>query len=82
MTRLKYSLDIEATEDPSFFSFYSPELEGFTGSGSSIEECLEKARIAMQEHVELLEQEGLTVPATNPNARVTVRNVKRVIPAA
>ena len=29
---LKYSLVIEATEDPNFFGFYSPELGGSRGS--------------------------------------------------
>ena len=82
MKDLKYSLDIEATDDPNFFSFYSPDLEGFTGNGRSVEECLDKASIAVQEHVELLKQEGLPVPPPNPNARVTVRNINRVIPAA
>jgi len=31
MINLKYSLIIEATKDPTFFTFYSPNLEGFTG---------------------------------------------------
>ena len=44
MIDLKYSLVIEATEDPSFFAFYSPELEGFTGVGHPVEDCLYKAR--------------------------------------
>ena len=39
MIDLKYSLVIEATEDPTFFGFYSPDLEGFTGIGHSIEDC-------------------------------------------
>ncbi len=39
MLGLKYSLIIEATADPTFFSFYSPTLEGFTGVGHSIEDC-------------------------------------------
>ena len=33
MIELPYSLVIEATEDPTFFGFHSPELVGFTGSG-------------------------------------------------
>jgi hypothetical protein len=36
MIELKYSLVIEATEDPNFFGFYSPELEGFTGVGTPL----------------------------------------------
>jgi len=38
MIDLKYSLVIEATADPVFFAFYSPELEGFSGVGHSIED--------------------------------------------
>ncbi|MGQ9626915.1 MAG: hypothetical protein ACUVV0_08445 [Anaerolineae bacterium] len=37
MLELRYSLVIEATEDPNFFGFYSPDLEGFTGVGHSSE---------------------------------------------
>ncbi len=44
MLDLKYSLIIEATEDPNFFAFYSPDLEGYTGTGNSIEDCLYKAK--------------------------------------
>jgi len=40
MIELKYSLIIEATDDPIFFGFYSPDLEGFTGIGHSVEDCL------------------------------------------
>ena len=32
MLDLPYSLVIEATDEPDFFGFYSPDLEGFTGS--------------------------------------------------
>jgi hypothetical protein len=34
MITLPYSLVIEATDEPDYFGFYSPELEGFTGIGS------------------------------------------------
>jgi hypothetical protein len=34
MIDLKYALTIEATEDPSFFGFYSTESEGFTEWGT------------------------------------------------
>ena len=45
---LNYSLVVEATDDPSFFGFYSPDLEGFMGVGHSIEDCLYKARWGMK----------------------------------
>ncbi len=62
MIELKYSLVIEATDDPNFFGFYSPELEGFTGVGHSIEDCLYKAKWGMEEHLALMEEMGLPAP--------------------
>jgi predicted RNase H-like HicB family nuclease len=74
MIDLKYSLVIEATADPTFFGFYSPELEGFAGVGHSVEDCLYKARWGMDEHVELMRERGLPVPDPNPNPIITVQN--------
>jgi predicted RNase H-like HicB family nuclease len=74
MIDLLYSIVIEATEDPSFFSFYSPELEGFTGVGHSIEDCLYKAKWGMQDHVALLKEQKLPVPAPNSKPRVLIQN--------
>ncbi len=76
MIDLKYSLIIEATEDPTFFTFYSPGLEGFTGVGNSVEDCLYKAKWGMEEHVGLLKERGLPVPKRNPNPTVTIKNAK------
>lgn len=50
MLDLQYLLVIEATEDPTFFGFLSPDLEGFTGTGHSIEDCLHHAKLGMDEH--------------------------------
>ena len=74
MIDLPYSLVIEATQKPNYFSFYSPELEGFTGSGRSVEDCLQQARAGMKEHVELLADQGLPIPPRNPDPIVTIRN--------
>ena len=74
MIDLRYSLVIEATEDPTFFGFYSPDLEGFTGIGHSVEDCLYKAKWGMEEHVELLKEQGLPVPKENPNPQVVIQN--------
>jgi predicted RNase H-like HicB family nuclease len=74
MLDLSYSLVIEATVDPSFFGFYSPDLEGFTGVGHSIEDCLYKARWGMKEHVELLEEQGLPVPPRSAKPTVLIQN--------
>lgn len=74
MIDLKYSLIIEATADPSFFGFYSPDLEGFTGVGHSIEDCLYKAKWGMEEHVALLADQKMPIPEANPNPTVVVQN--------
>jgi predicted RNase H-like HicB family nuclease len=76
MIDLKYSLVIEATEDPNFFGFYSPDLEGFTGVGNSIEDCLYKARWGMEEHVALLRERDLPVPSPVAHPRVTIENAE------
>jgi hypothetical protein len=44
MIDLPYSLVIEATDEPDFSGFYSPELDGFTGVGSSFVNGLYQAR--------------------------------------
>jgi len=74
MIELPYSLVIEATADPVFFGFYSPELEGFTGVGHSVEDCLYKARWGMEEHVSLLAKKNLPVPPVNPAPTVIIQN--------
>ena len=76
MIDLRYSLIIEATEDPTFFAFYSPDLEGFTGVGSSVEDCLYKAKWGMKEHISLLKERGLPAPRKNPNPTVAIKNAK------
>jgi predicted RNase H-like HicB family nuclease len=75
-------LVIEATEDPSFFGFYSPELEGFTGVGHSIEDCLYKAKWGMVEHIALLEERGLPIPEPNPSPTIVIQNEERLAAAA
>ena len=77
MIDLPYSLVIEATKEPDFFGFYSPDLEGFTGIGQSVEDCLYKAKWGMKEHVGLLKEQGLPVPSENPDPTVTIRNAKK-----
>jgi len=80
MIDLPYSLIIEATEEPDFFGFYSPDLDGFTGIGHSIEDCVYQARWAMKEHAALLASQGLQVPAPNTDPKITIQNAKE--PAA
>jgi len=77
MIDLQYSLVIEATADPNFYGFYSPDLAGFTGVGHSIEDCLYKAKWGMEEHVALLREQGLPVPTINPDLTVVIHNEQR-----
>ena len=81
MITLPYSLVIEATEDPDFFGFYSPDLEGFTGIGHSIEDCLYKARWGMADHGQMLREQSLPVPAPNPNPTIVIQNESKLQPA-
>ena len=74
MINLPYSLIIEATDDPAHFTFYSPELEGFSGVALSIEACICSAKSKMAEYVKTLLAEGKAVPATNPHPTVTIMN--------
>jgi predicted RNase H-like HicB family nuclease len=77
MIDLPYSLVIEATKEPDYFGFFSPDLEGFTGVGHSIEDCVYKARWGMKEHVELLREQGLAVPPRVKNVKIIVQNDER-----
>jgi len=76
MIELPYSLVIEATEEPDYFGFYSPDLEGFTGIGHSIEDCLYQAKWGIKEHVALLKEQGLPIPDENPDPKIVVQNAK------
>jgi predicted RNase H-like HicB family nuclease len=78
MIDLTYSLVIEATAEPDFFGFYSPELEGFTGIGHSIEDCLYKTKWGMQEHVALLKEQGLPVPMENKDPKIIIQNERKL----
>jgi predicted RNase H-like HicB family nuclease len=79
MIEMDYSLYIEATGEPDFLGFYSPELEGFTGVGHSIEDCIYKAKWGMKEHVNLHIEQGLPVPPKNPNPKITIINEQKLV---
>lgn len=77
MLDLKYSLVIEATQDQNFFTFFSPELEAFTGIGNSIEDCLYKAKWGIQEHIAQLKEQSSPVTRRNPNPKIIIQNGKK-----
>lgn len=76
MIEIQYSLVIEATDEADYFGFYSTDLEGFTGIGHSVEDCLYQAKWGMKEHVALLREQGLPVPDPNPDPKITIQNVR------
>jgi len=78
MIELGYSLVIEATKEPDYFGFYSPDLEGFTGIGHSIEDCLYKAKWGMKEHINLLKEMGLPVPPGNKDPKIIIQNERKL----
>ncbi len=77
MIDLPYSLVIEATDEPDFFGFYSPDLEGFTGIGHSVEDCLYQAKWGMQEFLEIMAERNMTIPPRNDDPTVLIKNTKR-----
>jgi predicted RNase H-like HicB family nuclease len=81
MIDLPYSLIIEATDEPDYFGFYSPDLEGFTGIGHSVEDCIYKARWGMKEHLDLLREQGLPVPPVNPDPTIVIQNERKLAAA-
>jgi predicted RNase H-like HicB family nuclease len=72
---------IEATEDPEFFGFYSADLEGFSGVGHSIEDCLYKAKWGMEDHLQMLRAHGLPVPSPTLHPTILVQNEQKLQPA-
>ena len=77
MIDLPYSLMIEATEEPDYFGFYSPDLEGFSGIGHSVEDCIYKAKWGMKEHIGLLKDQNLPVPPKNRDPKIIIQNEKQ-----
>jgi predicted RNase H-like HicB family nuclease len=78
MIDLPYSLVIEATDEPDYFGFYSPDLEGFSGIGNSVEDCIYKAKWGMKEHIALLKDQGLPIPPKNDDPKIVIQNEKNV----
>ena len=78
MIDLKYSLIVEATPEPDFFGFFSPDLPGFSGIGHSIEDCIYKAKWGMVEHLKLLEESNLPIPPINKFPKIIVQNETKI----
>ena len=77
MIDLQYSLVIEATDDPTFFCFYSPDLHGFTGVGHSIEDCVYQAKPAMDEFLDFMREQGDPIPRPSRRPYINVVNARK-----
>jgi len=60
------------------FGFYSPDLEGFSGIGHSVEGCLYKAKWGMKEHINLLIEQKLPIPIKSPDSKIIIQNEKKL----
>jgi predicted RNase H-like HicB family nuclease len=78
MINLPYSLVIEATAEPDYFGFYSADLEGFSGIGHSVEDCMYKARSGFQDHIRTMRELGLPIPSPNPNPTILIRDEEKL----
>ena len=77
MLKLDYSIVIEATDDPNYFGFYSPDLQGSTGVGHSVEDCLYEAEKGIAEHVRTMREQEMPVPPRSPDPTVLIQNEKK-----
>jgi predicted RNase H-like HicB family nuclease len=55
-------------------AFTPPDLEGFSGIGHSIEDCMYQAKWGMAEHVRLLREQGLPAPPATENPQIVIKN--------
>ena len=81
MIELDYSIVIEATNEPDFFGFYSPDIDGFTGIGHSIEDCIYQAKWALKEHIKTMNEIGLPIPKKNNYPKIIIQNQEELIAA-
>ncbi|MFP4458899.1 MAG: type II toxin-antitoxin system HicB family antitoxin [Candidatus Zixiibacteriota bacterium] len=73
---IKYNLVIQASDDPLFYRFTSPELDGFKGTGISVDDCIQKACLLMEKHIVSAESIGRDLPSPPKKARITIVNDK------
>jgi len=57
-------------------------LDGFTGIGYSIEDCIDKAKWGIRKHITLMKERGLLIPPPSPDLKITIRNERKMAVAA
>ncbi|MBB1073144.1 type II toxin-antitoxin system HicB family antitoxin [Rhodoferax sp. 4810] len=82
MIELPYALVIEATAETDFFTFFAPELPGFTGVAQSVEDAIQQARLGMAEHLALLLETERPIPPPTNDPTILIRNAPNIKQAA
>ncbi len=72
MLEYGYTLVIDSVEGGNAYRFYFPDLQGVGGTGPSINACLVLARVAVEAHLGLLEDEGLPRPDPSPDPQIVI----------
>ena len=82
MIDLKYSLVIEATDDPNFSDFILPIWKVLPGSVIPLKTASTKRNGGMEEHVELLKEQKLPVPKASASPKIIIQNDERLARSA
>ncbi len=67
---LNYTLIIEKDEVTGRFCFSSPDLDGFGGSGFSLEDCLQQAPVAIEEYLVSLKARNHPLPLKSKDPQI------------
>ena len=73
MIDLKYSLVIEATNDPTFLVF-TRRISKVLLASVTLLKTASQARWGMEEHLELLKKQSLPIPNENPDPKIVIQN--------
>jgi len=71
---LKYNIIIEATGDPNYFGYYSPDIPRFTGRGNSIPSLIDELEETIKEHLDVMRENGRKIPAIKANPKIIIQN--------
>lgn len=63
---MKFSIAIEPGTRKSAFGIVVPDIPGCFSAGDTVEEAFDKAREAIESHLEILSEEGKDLPKTKP----------------
>lgn len=65
---MKFIIAIEPGTESSAWGVVVPDLPGCFSAGDTMDEAMENARQAIDQHVEIMIEDGVTIPAARPLA--------------